>query len=247
MQVSEGTVLQLVGMLHRYMPQPGDHWKARNNDIAERNPMAMAELIALPLSPGSALGRLVGAGASGHPRLPVHPSLPRWQWPHGTAADPATALSRRLCGGPFRQPGAHLRRVTGELRRNAGGQLPGLARGGTRHRPVARLLLHKEFEERVGALKRGRGAKGDHVRSETLKCQRPFSILEIEEACPGISRDMVRVILRAMKAEGLIAPHGKGRAAKWIKFDPGSQSLLGLSDPVVRGTMQQMGENNDQN
>ena len=42
-----------------------------------------------------------------------------------------------------------------------------------------------------------------------------FSIPEIEGACPGISRDMVRVVLRAMKAEGLITPTGKGRAAKW--------------------------------
>lgn len=42
-----------------------------------------------------------------------------------------------------------------------------------------------------------------------------LSISEIEEACPGVSRGMVRVVLRAMKAEGLITPTGKGRAAKW--------------------------------
>jgi CRP-like cAMP-binding protein len=77
------------------------------------------------------------------------------------------------------------------------------------------LRAYKEFEERVGTIERGRGAKGDRVRSEILKRQLPFSISEIEEACPGISRDMVRVILRAMKAEGVIAPTGKGRGAKW--------------------------------
>ena len=79
----------------------------------------------------------------------------------------------------------------------------------------ALLRAYKEFEERVGTIERGRGAKGDRVRSEILKRQLPFSISEIEEACPGISRDMVRVILRAMKAEGVIAPTGKGRGAKW--------------------------------
>ncbi len=73
----------------------------------------------------------------------------------------------------------------------------------------------------MGTIERGRGAKGDRVRSEILKRQRPFSISEIEEACPGISRDMVRVILRAMKAEGVIAPNGKGRSAKWVKLEPG--------------------------
>ena len=79
----------------------------------------------------------------------------------------------------------------------------------------ALLRAYKEFEERVGTIERGRGAKGDRVRSEILKRQQPFSISEIEEACPGISRDMVRVVLRTMKSEGLIEPTGKGRAAKW--------------------------------
>ncbi len=38
MPFSEGTVLQLHSMLYRYMPQPGGHWKATNNDIIERHP-----------------------------------------------------------------------------------------------------------------------------------------------------------------------------------------------------------------
>ena len=67
-------------------------------------------------------------------------------------------------------------------------------------------------------MERGRGAKGDRVRAEILKRNLPFSISEIEEACPGVSRDMVRVVLRAMKGEGLIAPTGKGRGAKWMKL-----------------------------
>ena len=51
----------------------------------------------------------------------------------------------------------------------------------------ALLRAYKEFEERVGTIERGRGAKGDRVRTEILKRQLPFSISEIEEACPGIS------------------------------------------------------------
>ena len=58
------------------------------------------------------------------------------------------------------------------------------------------------------------------MRAEILKRNLPFSISEIEEACPGVSRDMVRVVLRAMKAEGLITPTGKGRAAKWEQIQP---------------------------
>jgi Fic family protein len=79
----------------------------------------------------------------------------------------------------------------------------------------ALLRGYKEFEERVGTIERGRGAKGDRVRAEILKRQLPFSISEIEEACPGISRDMVRVVLKAMKAQGLIEPTGKAGGARW--------------------------------
>lgn len=59
------------------------------------------------------------------------------------------------------------------------------------------------------------GSKGDRVHSEVLGRTLPFSISEIEEACPGVSRDMVRLVLRAMKSEGLIESTGKGRGAKW--------------------------------
>jgi len=44
----------------------------------------------------------------------------------------------------------------------------------------------------------------------------PFSISDIEAACAGVSRDTVRLVLRALKSEGLIASTGKGRSAKWV-------------------------------
>lgn len=72
-----------------------------------------------------------------------------------------------------------------------------------------------EFEERVGSIELGRGSKGERVRAEVLRRTQPFSITEIEHACPGVSRDMVRLMLRQMKAEGMIAPSGKGRGATW--------------------------------
>lgn len=59
------------------------------------------------------------------------------------------------------------------------------------------------------------------MRAEVLGRCLPFSISEIEEACPGVSRDMVRLVLRAMKSEGLIESTGKGR---------GAQRLVRLSD-----------------
>jgi hypothetical protein len=84
----------------------------------------------------------------------------------------------------------------------------------------ALLRAYREFEARVGAIERGRGSKGERVRAEILGRSLPFSISEIEQACTGVSRDMVRLVLRAMKSEGLIEPTGKGRGAKWRRVNP---------------------------
>ena len=93
------------------------------------------------------------------------------------------------------------------------------------------LRTYREFDERVGTIERGRGSKGDRVRAEVLARSLPFSISEIEEACPGVSRDMVRLVLRAMKSEGLIESTGKGRGAKWKRITAstsGSTAVLAI-------------------
>jgi DNA-binding IscR family transcriptional regulator len=45
----------------------------------------------------------------------------------------------------------------------------------------------------------------------------PFSINDVESDCPGISRDMIRQVLRKMRDEGLIVASSGGRGAKWQK------------------------------
>jgi DNA-binding HxlR family transcriptional regulator len=44
---------------------------------------------------------------------------------------------------------------------------------------------------------------------------RPFAISEIENECPGISRDMIRHVLRRLRDEGRVQVRGRGRGAKW--------------------------------
>ena len=246
MPFSEGTVLQLHGMLYRYMPQPGGHWKATNNDIIERHadgssrvrfhpvaahltPMAMADLIArYRLALGQHLADpLVLVPLVVLDFLCIHP------FPDGNGRM-ARLLTLQLLYhfdyvvGRF----ISLERIFEESKESYYETLEASSQGW--HAAVhniapwldyfwgALLRAYKEFEERVGTIERGRGTKGDRVRSEILKRQWPFSISELEEACPGISRDMVRVVLRAMKAEGLIAPTGKGRAAKWTQTAAGA-------------------------
>ena len=42
------------------------------------------------------------------------------------------------------------------------------------------------------------------------------SISDIEKDCPGISRDMIRHVLRQLRDEGKIKSQEIGRGAKWI-------------------------------
>jgi len=77
------------------------------------------------------------------------------------------------------------------------------------------LRAYREFEERVGQVRSGRGAKTQQVREAIIRRREPFSISDIEAECAGVSRDTVRLVLRQMKDENLIAPTGKGRTAKW--------------------------------
>jgi Fic family protein len=239
MPFSEGIVQQLHGILYRYMPQPGGNWKATNNDIVERHPDGSTRIRFRPVP--AHLTALAMTDMIAHYRtaldqhladplvlvplvildfLCIHP------FPDGNGRM-ARLLTLQLlyhfdyAVGRF----VSLERIFEESKESYYETLEASSQGWheAAHNIApwldyfwgALLRAYKEFEERVGTIERGRGAKGDRVRSEVLKRQLPFSISEIEEACPGVSRDMVRVILRAMKAEGLIEPTGKGRSAKW--------------------------------
>ena len=78
------------------------------------------------------------------------------------------------------------------------------------------LRAYKEFEERVGEIRSGRGSKTEQIRQAVMRKIGPFSISDIEQDCAGTSRDMVRLVLRQLRDEGIIFVSGKGRNAKWI-------------------------------
>jgi Fic family protein len=244
MPFSEGTVMQLHSMLYRYMPQPGGHWKATNNDIIERHPDGSSRIRFRPVSAHLTPMAMADMMARYRTALDQHLADP-------LVLVPLVVLDF-LCIHPFPDGNGRIARLlTLQLLYHFGyavGRFISLERifeeskesyyetleassqgwhkGEHNIAPWldyfwgALLRAYKEFEERVGTIERGRGAKGDRVRAEILKRQLPFSITDIEEACPGISRDTVRMVLRAMKVEGLIAPMGKGRSAKWTHINP---------------------------
>ncbi len=79
------------------------------------------------------------------------------------------------------------------------------------------LRAYKEFEARVGTLTTGKGSKAHHIRRTIENMMGPFAISDIERACPSVSRDTVRLVLRQLRDEGIIIPEGKGRGAKWVR------------------------------
>jgi Fic family protein len=76
---------------------------------------------------------------------------------------------------------------------------------------------YKEFAERVGDIKAPRGAKTDHIVAAIGRFASEFTLSQLEQACPGISRDMIRRVLREQRTAGAIECQGRGPAARWRK------------------------------
>ena len=77
-----------------------------------------------------------------------------------------------------------------------------------------------EFEERAGQVKAPRGAKTELVQAAIEAQSGPFRVSDIQHACPGVSLDMIRQVLknlRGSKVECL----GRGQNAQWQKLANG--------------------------
>ena len=81
------------------------------------------------------------------------------------------------------------------------------------------LKAYEELEERVGRIGTGKGSKTQQVRAAVARRVAPFAISELVRDCPGVSKEMVRYVLRQMRDEGVLVTEGKGRGAKWRKVE----------------------------
>jgi Fic family protein len=81
------------------------------------------------------------------------------------------------------------------------------------------LRAYSEFEERVGEIRTTRISKTEQIRMAVERRIGPFAISDIEKECPHISRDMIKLVLRDLRDEGVIGVQGKGRGAKWIQCE----------------------------
>ena len=76
---------------------------------------------------------------------------------------------------------------------------------------------YRDFVERVGEVTAPRGSKTARVLAAIKRLSGDFTVAQVEQACPGVSRDMVRRVLRAQQAAGVIECRGRGPAARWQK------------------------------
>lgn len=75
---------------------------------------------------------------------------------------------------------------------------------------------YREFEERVGQVAEPRGAKAELVRDVVRKRKGEFRLSDIEQACPGVSREWIRNVLADMKKAGELTGKGHGVGARWV-------------------------------
>jgi Fic family protein len=76
---------------------------------------------------------------------------------------------------------------------------------------------YRDFEQRAGQVKAPLGAKTALIEAALKNGPRKFSLKDLERACPGVSRDMVRRVLRNLRRSGHIVCIQRGPGAIWGK------------------------------
>jgi predicted transcriptional regulator of viral defense system len=62
-----------------------------------------------------------------------------------------------------------------------------------------------------------RKSKKRHDQKSLFELADHFTFSDLEQACPGVSRDMVRKVLKDMKKAGKVKRFGRGPGTLWRK------------------------------
>jgi Fic family protein len=241
MPFSLGVIRQLHQILYCYHPAEGGRWKGVDNDIVERNPDGSLHRVRFRtvrvVETPQAMERLVEAYNYAARGERVEPLV----------VVPLAILDF-LCIHPFRDGNGRvgrlltllllyqfdywvgryisLERIIEDSKETYYEALEASSQGWHEGRhdvhPWLRyfwgmlLRAYGEFEERAGHLERG--TKKEMIRQAVGRRVAPFAISEIQEALPTVSRDMIRLVLRQLRDEGVIESIGQGRGAKWRKI-----------------------------
>lgn len=237
--LTTNVVLQLHGMLFRYLPSDGGRWKPADNEIIQRSPDGTSRVRFKPTSAVETPQAMEDLVTEYRHAVDVRALEPLVLVP--------LAVLDFLCIHPFRDGNGRsarllallllyhfqyrvgryisLERIIEESKETYYESLEASSQGWheRRHDPhpwlnyfwATMIRAYGEFEDRVGTLISGKGSKTEQIRAAVSRRITPFSISEIEADCPGVSREMVRLVLRQMRDEGSILLQGAGRGARW--------------------------------
>lgn len=74
---------------------------------------------------------------------------------------------------------------------------------------------YKEFEERVGQTALPKGAKTELVLNAIRRATGAFRVAEVQRQCPGVSADLIRQVLKKLRAARKVKCLGRGQNAEW--------------------------------
>lgn len=239
MPFTPNVILQLHGLLYRYMANPGARWKATDNEIIEKYPDGKQRVRFTPtkafLTPET-MDTLTQNYANAikqqnqDPLVLIPLAILDFLCVH-PFSDGNGRISRLLTLMLLYQSDYQvghyisLERIFEESKESYYETLElssqGWHEGEHNIKPWlnyfwgALLRAYREFEERVGIITNSKGSKASLIRAAVSRRMAPFSIIDLEADCPNVSRDTVRRVLRQMRDEGLIAASGSGRGATW--------------------------------
>ncbi|MEW5806139.1 MAG: Fic family protein [Acidobacteriota bacterium] len=78
---------------------------------------------------------------------------------------------------------------------------------------------YKEFEERLSKIQSPKGEKTDMVLHAIETAAESFSVAELQNRCPNVSVDMIRRVLKNLRAQGRVECLGRGQNAQWRKTE----------------------------
>lgn len=74
---------------------------------------------------------------------------------------------------------------------------------------------YREFEERAERQRPQRGSKTELVEYALENMLSSFGIADVEQHCPNVSRDTIRLVMNRWREQGRLEMLGRGRDAKW--------------------------------
>lgn len=241
MSFSLNVILQLHSWLYRYLPTTGGQWKTTDNEIIEIHPDGSKRIRFIPSNAFEtplAMENLIKSYETSIHKWNIEPLIVipvtvldfLCIHPFGDGNGRTARLLTLLLLYHFEyQVGRYisLERIFEESKESYYETLEKSSQGWheARHNVMpwvtyfwgVLLRAYKEFEGRVGTLTTGKGSKAHHIRLTVENMIGPFSISDIERACPSVSRDTIRLVLRQLRDEKIIVSEGKGRSAKWIR------------------------------